>query len=348
MWQRSGTISGCPHNAVPLRCPPPHRRRCFRRCWPRPKSPHHHRPLHHCDRMPRRCSSSRPSPLPHRCSSSRRNPSFRPSPLLRRCSSSRRSPLCHCCHRYRRSTLRRRPSPSYPRNLRPCPRRRRSPFRPSTSVHRPGSRRRAKMPWCCCYSRCRRTATRSQRSSTTKRYGAASSREYPRGGPARTTRKPQGRLAHVSRHTRCCERTHFALRAAANQDLLDFCARKCNTREIRKEIAINQTCLLARPSRPCPMPAATYRRAHDHRMRDLVCEERDPRLFHHLGVPHLETIAMNGAMTIGWSAAPKRFNRPDFQPNVENSDRAQRDRFAALRVDCLQPRAWQTVSWACS
>ena len=33
------------------------------------------------------------------------------------------------------------------------------------------------------------------------------------------------------------------------------------------------------------MPATACRRAYDHRMRDLVCEERDPRLFHHLGVP---------------------------------------------------------------
>ena len=33
------------------------------------------------------------------------------------------------------------------------------------------------------------------------------------------------------------------------------------------------------------MSAATCRRAYDHRMRDLTCEERDPGLFQHLGVP---------------------------------------------------------------
>jgi putative transposase len=33
------------------------------------------------------------------------------------------------------------------------------------------------------------------------------------------------------------------------------------------------------------MPASPCRRAYDHRLRDLVCEERDPSLFRHLGVP---------------------------------------------------------------
>jgi len=33
------------------------------------------------------------------------------------------------------------------------------------------------------------------------------------------------------------------------------------------------------------MPATGCRRAYDHRMRDLVCEERAPELFRHLGVP---------------------------------------------------------------
>ena len=32
------------------------------------------------------------------------------------------------------------------------------------------------------------------------------------------------------------------------------------------------------PNRPC-------RRAYDHRLRDLVCEERDPALFAQLGIP---------------------------------------------------------------
>jgi len=33
------------------------------------------------------------------------------------------------------------------------------------------------------------------------------------------------------------------------------------------------------------MPAVPGRRAYDHRLRDLVCEGRDPGLFHHIGVP---------------------------------------------------------------
>ena len=33
------------------------------------------------------------------------------------------------------------------------------------------------------------------------------------------------------------------------------------------------------------MLATSCRRAYDHRMRDLVCEEHDPGLFRHLGVP---------------------------------------------------------------
>ena len=166
MWHRSGKGSGSPRNAVPLRHPPPHPRRFLRRCWSQPESPRHHRPLPHCGRMPRRCSSFRPSPLLRRCSSSR------PGPLLRR------SPLCHCCHRHRRSTLRHRPCPSYPLTLRPRSRLRRSLFRPTKSLHRP--RRRAKTPWCCCYSRCRQGATRSRRSPVTKGHDRVSSPKYPR------------------------------------------------------------------------------------------------------------------------------------------------------------------------
>jgi hypothetical protein len=39
------------------------------------------------------------------------------------------------------------------------------------------------------------------------------------------------------------------------------------------------------------MPASTCRRAYDHRMRDLVCEERDPGLFHHLRVPRSTAVS---------------------------------------------------------
>ena len=39
------------------------------------------------------------------------------------------------------------------------------------------------------------------------------------------------------------------------------------------------------------MPATAGRRAYDHRMRDLVAEERDPRLFHHLGVPRSTAVS---------------------------------------------------------
>ena len=33
------------------------------------------------------------------------------------------------------------------------------------------------------------------------------------------------------------------------------------------------------------MPTSPCRQAYDHRLRDIVCEERDPTLFHRLGVP---------------------------------------------------------------
>ena len=39
------------------------------------------------------------------------------------------------------------------------------------------------------------------------------------------------------------------------------------------------------------MPATACRRAYDHRMRDLVCEERDPRLFRHPGVPRSTAVS---------------------------------------------------------
>jgi|WetSurMetagenome_2_1015567.scaffolds.fasta_scaffold876219_1 hypothetical protein len=39
------------------------------------------------------------------------------------------------------------------------------------------------------------------------------------------------------------------------------------------------------------MPASTCRRAYDHRMRDLVCEERNPGLFHHFGVPRSTAVS---------------------------------------------------------
>jgi hypothetical protein len=39
------------------------------------------------------------------------------------------------------------------------------------------------------------------------------------------------------------------------------------------------------------MPAATLRRTYDHRMRDLVCEERDPDLFSRIGVPRSTAVS---------------------------------------------------------
>jgi hypothetical protein len=50
-------------------------------------------------------------------------------------------------------------------------------------------------------------------------------------------------------------------------------------------------CLRAKLRSPCAMPATTCRRAYDHRMRDLVCEERDPGLFQHLGVPRSTAVS---------------------------------------------------------
>jgi len=39
------------------------------------------------------------------------------------------------------------------------------------------------------------------------------------------------------------------------------------------------------------MPATACRHAYDHRMRDLVCEPRDPGLFRHLGVPRSTAVS---------------------------------------------------------
>jgi hypothetical protein len=49
-------------------------------------------------------------------------------------------------------------------------------------------------------------------------------------------------------------------------------------------------------------------------------------------------IAMNGAMTMKRSAVQKSLNRPDFHTNVEDNDRAQRDRLPALRAAPLHSR----------
>jgi len=57
------------------------------------------------------------------------------------------------------------------------------------------------------------------------------------------------------------------------------------TRAKLRRIPPRHGCLRARPKSPCAMPATTCRRAYDHRMRDLVCEERDPGLLQHLGLP---------------------------------------------------------------
>jgi tRNA(His) 5'-end guanylyltransferase len=37
------------------------------------------------------------------------------------------------------------------------------------------------------------------------------------------------------------------------------------------------------------VPNRPYRRAYDHRIRDLVCEEREPALFAQLGIPRSTT-----------------------------------------------------------
>jgi hypothetical protein len=59
----------------------------------------------------------------------------------------------------------------------------------------------------------------------------------------------------------------------------------------REGFRIGDGCLRAKVRSPCAMPATACRRAYDHRMRDLVCEERDPRLFRHLGVPRSTAVS---------------------------------------------------------
>jgi len=59
----------------------------------------------------------------------------------------------------------------------------------------------------------------------------------------------------------------------------------------RKGFHIGDGCLRARLTSRCAMPATACRRAYDHRMRDLVCDERDPGLFRHLGVPRSTAVS---------------------------------------------------------
>src|SRR5512140_314980 len=77
---------------------------------------------------------------------------------------------------------------------------------------------------------------------------------------------------------------------AADDNIPDFFACKCNTHEIAQDSPWTG-CLRGRPRSPCAMPVTAGRRASGHRMRDLVCEERDPCLFHHLGVPRSTVVS---------------------------------------------------------
>jgi putative transposase len=60
------------------------------------------------------------------------------------------------------------------------------------------------------------------------------------------------------------------------------------------------------------MPATACRRAYDHRMRDLVCEEKDPSLFRDLGVPR--------STAVSWI---RRGPRPVVSADVLTSDAAE-------------------------
>ena len=48
------------------------------------------------------------------------------------------------------------------------------------------------------------------------------------------------------------------------------------------------------------MHVTTCRRVYDHRMRDLVCEDRDPGLFRHLGVPRSTAVRLAPARFHAW------------------------------------------------
>ena len=74
-------------------------------------------------------------------------------------------------------------------------------------------------------------------------------------------------------------------RAATSQDVLDFCARNCNLGEIAKESAHVLTCAKVAFETALPRDNVLLRKSYDHGLRDLTCEECDPKLFHHLGVP---------------------------------------------------------------
>jgi putative transposase len=74
------------------------------------------------------------------------------------------------------------------------------------------------------------------------------------------------------------------------------------------------------------VPNRPYRRAYDHRIRDLVCEEREPALFAQLGVPR--------STTASWS---RRGSRPVVTTELFAQDE-QALRARVLKLECRVQR----------
>jgi len=83
------------------------------------------------------------------------------------------------------------------------------------------------------------------------------------------------------------------------------------------------------------MPATACRRAYDHRMRDLVCEERDPGLFHHLGVPRSTAVScIRRGLRPAVSAEVLSLDHAELQAEVLAVRRRIRFLLAIIRLAC--------------
>ena len=99
----------------------------------------------------------------------------------------------------------------------------------------------------------------------------------------------------------------------------------------REGFGIGDGCLRTKVRSPCAMPTTACRRVYDHRMRDLTCEERDPGLFQHIGVPR--------STAVSWI---RRGPRPVVSVDVLNLDQTELQA-EVLALQWKRPRG--SVTW---
>jgi hypothetical protein len=101
---------------------------------------------------------------------------------------------------------------------------------------------------------------------------------------------------------------------------------------------ISCVCVRPRRRRPCAMLATmTGRRSYDHRMRDLVCEGRDPGLFKHLGVPR--------STSASWTRrGPRPSSPPRSSPWTMRNCKPTPSRLLHITAICSDPPSAQDSS----